>query len=478
MTDANPLTSADVPGAFPRQPTPAHTPASGSSMTAQGNSYLDTALHWIVSLADRLYTSFRPVLLTSSTDPPPVRPDNIQATALPSQTVPHPAPLSTDPSSSLRFPTPRARPNHCLDRKYGSMPRDQAFRRILLTPSRLRLPSTHSTTPTRPAQHHLTPKATMDRLSPYTLRLPELPTFHTTSPDSLLLAPKTTASLSECLSDAPAETWLEALTGYAKQVLRPAPERPAAPAYRVLKAREADLDVELDRRRATARNNFPTLPEDALAVISRALKANLVLEMFNIPISGSDLRTLTRGQWLNDEVINFYMNLIVARSKATLALPTVHAFNTFFYAKLDQDGYAKVRRWSKKNDIFAKDLIVIPVHLPGHWTCAVVNFRNRRIEYYDSMLGDNSRAFQVIRDYLTAEHQDKKQTPFDLSGWTDWCPKDIPRQQNGYDCGVFTCIFAEYCSRAEPFDFDQTHMADLRQRMMYEIATGQLLLLG
>ncbi|RKP39788.1 hypothetical protein BJ085DRAFT_43705 [Dimargaris cristalligena] len=205
-------------------------------------------------------------------------------------------------------------------------------------------------------------------------------------------------------------------------------------------------------------------------------KLELVVEAYNIPISGSDLRTLTDGQWLNDEVINFYVSMIVERSKTSDTLPQVHTFNTFFYAKLRDEGYSKVRRWSKKNDIFAKDLVVIPVHLPGHWTCAVVNVKRKRIEYYDSMLGSNPQVFKLIRGYLESEHTEKKKQPLNLSDWEDYCPKNIPRQQNGYDCGVFTCMFAEYCCREATFDFTQKQMPYLRKRMMYEIATNQLLL--
>ena len=38
------------------------------------------------------------------------------------------------------------------------------------------------------------------------------------------------------------------------------------------------------------------------------------------------------------------------------------------------------------------------------------------------------------------ESLDKKKVSLDLSDWTDVIPKDIPRQQNSWDCGVFTCM--------------------------------------
>ena len=122
------------------------------------------------------------------------------------------------------------------------------------------------------------------------------------------------------------------------------------------------------------------------------------------------------------------------------------------------------------------DLIVLPVHLGSHWCCAAINFKKKRIEYYDSLHGNNPTAFRLLRAYLEEESMDKLKKPFDLNGWTDYSPKDIPAQQNGYDCGVFTCMYAEYTSRQEPFDFEQEHMPYLRNRMMYEILSKRLLI--
>lgn len=54
--------------------------------------------------------------------------------------------------------------------------------------------------------------------------------------------------------------------------------------------------------------------------------------------------------------------------------------------------------------------------------------------------------------------------------------KDVtPQQENGYDCGVFTCQFLEALSRGEEmFRFTQQDMAYLRRRMIWEIGHAQL----
>lgn len=65
-----------------------------------------------------------------------------------------------------------------------------------------------------------------------------------------------------------------------------------------------------------------------------------------------------------------------------------------------------------------------------------------------------------------------------MSGWQDYSPKNIPQQNNGYDCGVFACQFAECLSRADGgageeerdvFNFTQADMPFLRKRLVVDI---------
>jgi sentrin-specific protease 1 len=73
------------------------------------------------------------------------------------------------------------------------------------------------------------------------------------------------------------------------------------------------------------------------------------VDKYSLAIQKKDLRTLQGSSWLNDEVINFYAELIMDRAKKNPEkYPKVHVFNTFFYHLLQTKGYAGVRRWSKK----------------------------------------------------------------------------------------------------------------------------------
>ncbi|XP_019857195.1 PREDICTED: sentrin-specific protease 1-like [Amphimedon queenslandica] len=204
------------------------------------------------------------------------------------------------------------------------------------------------------------------------------------------------------------------------------------------------------------------------------LRDQVLSKGYNIEIKRMDLLTLRGLEWLNDEVINFYLNL-VAESANSEGEKRVHLFNSFFYPKIMSAGYSGVRRWTKKVDIFNFDLILLPIHLGMHWCLAAIDFNNKTINYYDSLKGNNTRCLNTLKDYLVSEAKDKKQLVYDVSDWTLECIEDIPEQHNGSDCGVFTCMYARHLARGKPFNFSQDDMPDIRQLMVAEIVNKKLL---
>lgn len=194
-------------------------------------------------------------------------------------------------------------------------------------------------------------------------------------------------------------------------------------------------------------------------------------------ITRHDLNTLDGLNWLNDEVINFYMELLKERSEQCDHLPKVHVMNTFFVPKLLQMGHSGVRRWTRKVDIFAYDVIPVPVHVGGvHWCMSIIHMRDKTIKYYDSMGHPNYPVLEALKKYLHEESLDKKKVPYNTSDWSVECVRDCPQQRNGSDCGVFSCMFAEFVSRDSKISFEQEHMQYFRRKMVYEIASGRMVL--
>ncbi|XP_034656569.1 sentrin-specific protease-like [Drosophila subobscura] len=194
-----------------------------------------------------------------------------------------------------------------------------------------------------------------------------------------------------------------------------------------------------------------------------------VVERFKLTIYREDLRRLAPGCWLNDNIINFYLCMIVERSQA-LGRPSVYAMSTFFTEKLlDGGGHAAVRRWTRHVDIFAYDLILVPVNQHLHWTLAVIDMAGQAITYYDSKAGENYKLLSALERYLCEEFEDKHGQPLDTSCWTKEHDAMTPQQSNNDDCGVYLCLLAKHLTSQPRPRFRNTNVEEYRKIMMLEI---------
>jgi Ulp1 family protease len=85
----------------------------------------------------------------------------------------------------------------------------------------------------------------------------------------------------------------------------------------------------------------------------------------------SDLERLDDGEFLNDNLIEFYLKFLVERERGehNLKDDQVYFFSTHFYSALTATApgkkglnYEAVKRWTGKDDIFSHDFLVVPVN--------------------------------------------------------------------------------------------------------------------
>lgn len=284
-----------------------------------------------------------------------------------------------------------------------------------------------------------------------------------------LLCTSDAFDLNEAMKSVGAPRWFKALEKQLRIV-----EKECVP-----KRKRAVSDA--DRRAFVPPELTPPMLAEVSAVLQPEPAGEVLSSGFRLNISRSDMGTLNQGNWLNDDVINFYLNLIMERSGTEDAKekgwPRVYAFNTFFYPKLAAGGYAAVKRWTRSVDLFSFDILLVPLHCTLHWCLAAIDLRKRSIGYYDSLVskGDKWQFLARLQDYLGDESQGKKATAMDWDGWTLGVVEDLPQQENTSDCGVFMCQYSEFLSRDAPIAFGQQHMPYFRKRMAYEILHKTLL---
>ncbi|KAI9375137.1 hypothetical protein BJX61DRAFT_531879 [Aspergillus egyptiacus] len=199
-------------------------------------------------------------------------------------------------------------------------------------------------------------------------------------------------------------------------------------------------------------------------------------------LTRKDLATcFTPMAWLNDEVINAYLALIVDYMRRVHGnagrhdKPRFHAFNSFFFSNLRDKGYESVRRWATRAKIGGEallnvDTVFVPVHNSAHWTLIVVKPSERTIEHFDSLGSLSHRHVGIVKNWLQGElgqhYVDEE--------WTV-LPSVSSQQDNGSDCGVFLLSNAKAVAiDIEPQSYGASDTRLLRRKIVAELMNGRL----
>lgn len=278
---------------------------------------------------------------------------------------------------------------------------------------------------------------------------------------------------------------------------------------------EGEFEVENEERSRDIR--FRMLNAEELAIVLsltyRVPKQRVLarIEEANIELRGEDFGGLRGSRWLNDEIMNSFVSLINTRNrknnddKAEMSeekrgfessicseknalwrsRPRSHIFNTFFFARLSQNGYDYdgVKRWLKRVGLCIKqlDLILVPINVENyHWVLGGIDLRGKQFIYMDSTFGrDSCNAIGHLRKWLSDEVRDKhgaeEEKEMEISSWAEVInPAYLPRQKDGGSCGIFTLYMADYLERGQRPNFTQKDIMVLRRRTVLFLKEGRL----
>lgn len=219
-------------------------------------------------------------------------------------------------------------------------------------------------------------------------------------------------------------------------------------------------------------------------------KVSIIASKFNAEISTKTIQCLRRSEWLSDEIINYYFQLLNERKKN---LKNIFSWSSFFWTKLSSHErleykYKGVQNWSTKKsiDVFSFDIILCPLNIDkSHWALGVVDLKNYKTYYLDSLeRGTDYPLFhEYIQRYLRDEWVDKKKS-------SEECPKfisakppsNLPLQKNGNDCGVYVTLFALAIATGVPIEhlgdskkiFSNENILNFRKRILADIVRGSI----
>ena len=236
-------------------------------------------------------------------------------------------------------------------------------------------------------------------------------------------------------------------------------------------------------------------------------------------VQRASIHRLQDRRLLNDELLQLYISLLRQRDLTLCRIDQTrrhsHFFTSFFITQLvgagaDEYCFQRVERFHRHvpgGDLFELELVFVPVNLTAsHWFLVVVFVQEKRIQVYDS-IGDSYREYaRTMLCYLDDVHKLTKGSPLpDIENWSlIGTARDTPKQTNGecfnslffflivdchslaasslllcatsqgFDCGVFTLMFADFLSVGRPLLFAQDDMPRCRARIALAILNGSI----
>jgi sentrin-specific protease 1 len=117
--------------------------------------------------------------------------------------------------------------------------------------------------------------------------------------------------------------------------------------------------------------------------------------------------------------------------------------------------------WYKNfEDLFEKEFLIYPTNMTQeHWFLIVVFLKNKEILYYDSCGYDQSAYLDYVEKSLVDEAKKRNRLDFTTASFKKSAYQQTPKQENGYDCGVFLIMMIN-------FMIDKIPLSELKQEDM------------
>ncbi|ORD95894.1 SENP2 [Hepatospora eriocheir] len=180
------------------------------------------------------------------------------------------------------------------------------------------------------------------------------------------------------------------------------------------------------------------------------------ISVCNRILSHSDFLTLCHNAWLNDKIINCYLELLSKYNNH------VKIFNTHFYPNLIKNPEFDGRELSKTD--MNKKLFIFPINNRFHWSLLI--FDKEFLKYYDSLPQLNVLAVKVIKKYLMHK--------FNLPRLFVKNMINFPKQSNSDDCGVYLCQYTKYIIYDLQI-FSSSDINSLRAQMLHELLICEII---
>lgn len=199
---------------------------------------------------------------------------------------------------------------------------------------------------------------------------------------------------------------------------------------------------------------FHSFDDDFNVTFNKKMKANKPFSIGGRTVYPKDLETLVpvdtqtrseRDLYLVDSLLDAYF-IVLLNKRATKSSVTIFPVESYIVSNIMMEGaFENALQCFIRYSVPEQDIVLLPLVRNEHITLIVIIRKLKMLLYLDSLSGvivPKSEIDFVMSLYKSYDNIITK-TNFNIFDWHLYIPKDIPKQKNGYDCGVYACLFAE-----------------------------------
>jgi len=174
-------------------------------------------------------------------------------------------------------------------------------------------------------------------------------------------------------------------------------------------------------------------------------------------------------KWISNFIIDAYLKLIKSESNEKNLCIEVFRWEEFERGVGNKPVEDLLQG---KGNLLQQDVVLFPCNngQSKHWFLGVVLPKERCIIVLDSLPGPHVKPCATRRVEKMISFLQLADQSVDIKNWSFYAnkPCEIPQQENGFDCGIFTCLYAR-CLATRCSMVTQQHIPAYRQLMIQEL---------
>ncbi|GKV36271.1 hypothetical protein SLEP1_g44420 [Rubroshorea leprosula] len=196
-----------------------------------------------------------------------------------------------------------------------------------------------------------------------------------------------------------------------------------------------------------------------------------------IPLVDDIIQGTPQTYYIGDEVVNKYFLLLMKRSKEN---PSMFLKNTSLDSSTTSlllgGDQPSVPTWINPVEQISTCKLFLPLCFLDHWTLFYVDIKDQKFVWLDSRK-DSEMQMPSNYERIPEWFKGSLLPAMGLNNAMDWpffVPRDIPKQENGIDCGIFVMKYADCLTHTNciGFPFSQDNMPHFRERIFLDIYNG------